>query len=136
MTEHKTEIFEKMEAGEIVSAREYGANLRLYHSEFNLSDLTVESGDTVDLIKLPEKGLVVAALFGNNVSLGTSTVKIGTATDDDEFRASAVKTSLTPELCLASNTKCAGKTIIMTVGTADLPTSDNVVHFDVLVADL
>lgn len=134
MSTHNSDFMAALAAGKHNKGDIAGGRVRLYRGEIDLSKETVASGDTVNMVKLPEKGKLVGLRFGANVTLGTTTVKIGTADDDDAFRASATKTDKKPEE-LMTLPDCAGETIILTAGTADAPTSGKI-WVDALVADV
>lgn len=134
MSTHNSDFMAALAAGKHNKGDIAGGRVRLYRGVADLAAVTVESGDTVNMVKLPEKGKLVGLRFGANVTLGTTTVKIGTADDDDAFRASATKTDKKPEE-LMTLPDCAGETIILTAGTADAPTSGKI-WVDALVADV
>lgn len=134
MTAHNSDFMANLAAGKFNKGDVAGGRTRLYRGLVDLSEVTVESGDTVNMVKLPEKGKLIALRFGATVTLGTTTVKIGTADDDDAFRASATKTDKKPEeMMIAAD--CAGETVILAAGTADAPTSGKI-WVDALVADV
>lgn len=134
MTAHNSDFMKNIAAGKQNKGDVDGGRVRLYRGEIDLSAVTIESGDTVNMVKMPEKGRKIGMRFGATVSFGTTTIKIGTADDNDKFRASATKTDKKPEE-LMIDPDCAGETVIMDFGTADAPTSGKA-WVDVLVADV
>lgn len=134
MTAHNSDFMANLAAGKFNKGDVAGGRIRLYRGKVDLSEVTIASGDTVNMVKLPEKGKLVGLRFGATVTLGTTTVKIGTSADDDAFRASATKTDKKPEeLMIAPD--CEGETVILAAGTADAPTSGEI-FVDALVADV
>ncbi|MBQ8347384.1 MAG: hypothetical protein IJY17_07280 [Alphaproteobacteria bacterium] len=134
MSTHKSAYITKLEAGEPIHGDVCGGHVRLYRAVVDLAVITVASGDVVQMLKLPNKGQLIAARFGANVTLGTTTVKIGT-TDDDVFRAAAVKTDCKPEEMMLPFVECSGQTVVLAAATANAPSSGKV-YVDFLVADV
>ena len=67
-----------------------------------------------------------------SASLATATVKIGTAADDDKYRASAVHTVTVPTLFgeqtgFVSGGNASEEVVILTTGAAALPSSGTLV---------
>lgn len=134
MSTHNSDFMAALAAGKHNKGDIAGGRVRLYRGEVDLSQTTIASGDKVNMIKLPEKGEWIALRFGATESLGTTTIKIGTADDDDAFRASATKTDKKPEELMILPV-CAGQIVILDAGTADAPTSGKI-WVDALVADV
>lgn len=135
MSTHKSAYITKLEAGEAIHGDICGGHVRLYRAVVDLAVITVASGDVVQMLKLPNKGQLIAARFGSTVALGTTTVKIGTTDDDDAFRASATKTDLKPEEMILPFVECSGQTVVLTAATAAAPVS-GCVYVDAFVADV
>lgn len=135
MSTHKSEYITKLEAGEAIHGDVCGGHVRLYRAVVDLEEVTVASGDVVQMLKLPSKGQLIAARFGSTVTLGTTTVKVGTTDDDDAFRAAATKTDCKPEEMMLPVVACSGQTVILTAATANAPSSGKI-YVDFLVADV
>ncbi len=135
MSTHKSAYITKLEAGEAIHGDICGGHARLYRSVVDLNAITVESGDVVHMLKLPNRGQLIAARFGSTVTLGTTTVKVGTTDDDDAFRAAAVKTDCKPEEMMLPFVECSGQTIVLAAATANAPSSGKV-YVDFLVANV
>lgn len=135
MTIHNSEYIKKLIAAEMIHGDVCGGHIRLFRSAVDLSALTIANGDVVNMLKLPNRGQLVAVRFGSTVTFGTTTVKVGTETDDDVLRAAATKTDCKPEELILPFMKCEGQTINLTIATADAPTS-GYVYVDAFVADV
>jgi len=135
MTVHKSIELATEAAEKLVDGGVKGGRVRLYRASVDFSKTTVASGDSVIMLVLPDRGHIVAARFGATVTLGTSTVKIGTTDDDDAFRAAATKTDCKPEEMMLPFLVCAGQTVVMAVATANAPGS-GIAYVDYLIADV
>ncbi|MBQ2167709.1 MAG: hypothetical protein II449_00495 [Prevotella sp.] len=74
----------------------------------------------------------MTGILNASASLSTSTIKIGTATDDDKYRASAVHTATVPTLFgdqagFVEGGNTTDELVLLTVGTAALPASGTLV---------
>lgn len=105
-----------------------GAPARLYRNTIELDAQAV--ADTITLNKLPEGQLVGFQISGP--TLGTSKIKVGTATDDDLYRAEATCTK--PEYTALGGAS-EGATPIVTISTAALPGSGTL-YVDFFLADV
>lgn len=117
-------------AGIIKTANELNAKVRRFKATIELA--AQASGDTVTLFKVPKGYSFLTGILNASASLGTSTVKIGTAEDDDKYRASATHTATAPTLFGAQAGFVEGgnteeEEILLTVGTAALPGSGTLV---------
>ena len=135
MTEHNSDYIKKQKNAETIHGDICGGHVRLFRSVVDLSALTIKKDDSVNMLKLPNQGQLVAVRLGSSVAFGTTTIKVGTADDYEAFRADAEKTDCKPEEMMMPFTKCEGQTINLTVATADAPTS-GFVYIDALVADV
>ena len=116
--------------GKIVAENEVNAKLRRFKATITLASQA--SGDVIQLFKVPAGYSFVTGILNASASLATATVKIGTAADDDKYRASAVHTATTPTLFGAQDGfvkggNTADELVILTVGTAALPASGTLV---------
>lgn len=114
----------------IVAENEVNAKLRRFKATITLSSQAADS--VVELFKVPAGYSFVTGILNASASLATATVKIGTAADDDKYRASAVHTATVPTLFGAqagfvSGGNTAEEVVILTVGTAALPSSGTLV---------
>lgn len=89
----------------------------------------VTTADTVSLCKVPAGMRFVRGVITSSVSLGTSTVSVGSAADAVKYRAAAVHTAVdvpTPfgkAAAMALPAAGADEEIILTVATENLPTT-------------
>ena len=119
-----------VKAGTIKPANELNAKVRRFKATIDLA--AQASGDTITLFKVPKGYSFLTGILNASTSLSTSTIKIGTADDDDKYRASAVHTATTPTLFgdqagFVSGGNAADEEIILTVGTAALPASGTLI---------
>lgn len=135
MSTHKSAYITKLEAGEPIHGDVCGGHVRLYRAVVDLAVITVASGDVVQMLKLPNKGQLIAARFGATATLGTTTFKVGTTDDVAAFRAAAVKTDCKPEEMMLPFIECSGQTVVLSADTANAPNSGKV-YVDFLVADV
>ena len=77
--------------GKIVAENEVNAKLRRFKATIDLASQA--AGDVIQLFKVPAGYSFVTGILNASASLATATVKIGTAADDDKYRASAVHRS-------------------------------------------
>lgn len=116
--------------GKILTANE--VNAKLYRFKATIELAAQASGDVVELFKVPAGMSFVTGILNSSASLATATVKIGTAADDDKYRASATHTATTPTLFGAQAGFVEGgntteEVVLLTVGTAALPASGTLV---------
>lgn len=109
------------------SAGVVGGRMRRFRATFSLASQA--SGDTIVLAKIPPGHTFSHGLINGSATFGASaTVAIGTAADAEKYRAAATFTAAAPTLfgkVGASNgaALAAEETVILTVGTAALPSS-------------
>lgn len=130
MANHNANEYSDQIAGTINAANELNAKVRRFKATIDLA--AQASGDTITLFKVPKGYSFITGILNASASLSTSTIKIGTADDDDKYRASAVHTATAPTLFGAQAGFVEGgntteETIILTVGTAALPGSGTLV---------
>lgn len=111
-------------------ANELNAKVRRFKATIDLA--AQASGDIIKLFKVPAGYSFITGILNASASLSTSTIKIGTADDDDKYRASAVHTATTPTLFGAqagfvSGGNTAEEEVLLTVGTAALPASGTLI---------
>ncbi len=116
--------------GKILTANE--VNAKLYRFKATIELAAQASGDVVELFKVPAGMSFVTGILNASASLATSTIKIGTADDDDKYRASATHTATAPTLFGAQAGFVEGgntteEVVLLTVGTAALPASGTLV---------
>ena len=116
--------------GKIVAENEVNAKLRRFKATIDLASQA--AGDVIQLFKVPAGYSFVTGILNASASLATATVKIGTAADDDKYRASAVHTATAPTLFgdkagFVKGGNTADELVILTVGTAALPASGTLV---------
>lgn len=117
-------------ANTIKTASELNAKVRRFKATIDLA--AQASGDVVKLFKVPAGYSFITGILNGSVSLGTSTIKIGTEDDDDKYRASATHTATAPTLFGAQTAFVEGgneaeEEIKLTVGTAALPASGKLI---------
>lgn len=115
-----------------------GGRIRLYRATIPLdapklssstAGTVIATTDTVSLFRIPAGYRFVAGRITSTVSLGTSTVAIGNATTAGKYRAAAVFTTANAPTAfglgdaLAAAASTAEEEVILTVATADLPTT-------------
>lgn len=112
------------------------ANGRLRRRRATVDLAAQASGDQIGLCAIGEGEYFVCGFLTASATLGTATLKIGTADDDDLYRPAAVFTDAdtpTPFGTAAAKKDPApkgGVEVVATVGTAALPASG------VLIADI
>ena len=116
--------------GKVITANEVNAKLRRFKATITLASQA--SGDIIELFKVPAGYSFVTGILNSSASLSTATIEIGSKEDDDKYRASAVHTATTPTLFGAQAGFVAGgntaeEVVILTVGTAALPSSGTLV---------
>lgn len=114
----------------------YGGRKRLWRASINLdapklsssaNGTVITTADTVLLARIPAGMRFVGGRITSSVSLGTSTISIGNATDAAKYRAAAVHTAVdTPTQfgkasAMALAASGADEDVILTVATANLP---------------
>lgn len=114
----------------------YGGRKRLWRATINLdapkltgttAGTVITTADTVLLGRIPAGMRFVGGRITSSVSLGTSTISIGNATDAAKYRAAAVHTAVdTPThfgkaSAMALAASGADEDVILTVATASLP---------------
>jgi hypothetical protein len=109
----------------------YGARVHRYRASITLASQA--SGDTVVLANIPAGQCFAGGELISSVSLGTATVAIGNATTAGKYRAAAVFTATdTPTpfgtaASFAADPSTAQEQVLLTVGTAALPSSGTLV---------
>lgn len=112
-------------------AKMTGANVRSIRASVNLSETTIASGDTLFIGTRPRGSRYLGHRITCGVSLGTTTVALGTAGATGKYRAAAAHTAVnTPTDVaiaaeLAADPSTADEDMIATFGTASAPTSDH-----------
>jgi hypothetical protein len=87
----------------------------------------IASGDIISLFRVPAGARFISGSINSSVSLGTSTVAIGTAGNPGKYRAAAVFTAVdTPTVFATAAAQAAGELqadeeIIVTVAAANFP---------------
>lgn len=108
-----------------------GGRVRRFRASFTLASQA--SGDTIVLAKVPAGHAFAYGVINASATLGASaTVAIGTAASAGKYRAAAVFTAAAPTLFGVSTAAddsalTAEETVILTVGTAALPSSGTAV---------
>jgi hypothetical protein len=108
-----------------------GARIHRYRASITLNSQA--SGDTVVLANVPAGQCFAGGELVSSVSLSTATVAIGNATTAGKYRAAAVFTATdTPTpfgtaAAFAADPSTAQEQVILTVGTAALPSSGTLV---------
>lgn len=130
MATTQSKEYKEIVDGKIITAGEVNAKLRRFKATITLA--AQASGDIIELFEVPAGYSFVTGILNASASLSTSTVKIGTADDDDKYRADATHTATTPTLFGAqagfvSGGNTADEKVILTVGTAALPASGTLV---------
>lgn len=109
----------------------YGARLDRYRASITLASQA--SGDTVVLANIPAGAIFAFGVINSGVSLGSSTVSVGTASSAAKYKAAATFTATdTPTLfgtaaAVAMSPLAAQEQVILTVGAAALPSSGQLV---------
>lgn len=109
----------------------YGANDRRYRASITLASQA--SGDTIVLANVPAGMIFAGGVIVTDTSLGTATVAVGTATSAAKYKAAATLTATdTPTnfgkaSAYAQSALTGQEQIILTVGTAALPASGQMV---------
>lgn len=130
MATHQSKEYKDVLDGKIVVENEVNAKLRRFKATITLASQA--SGDVIQLFKVPAGYSFVTGILNSSASLSTATIEIGTAEDDDKYRASAVHTATAPTLFGAQagfvkGGNTAEELVILTVGTASLPASGTLV---------
>ena len=108
-----------------------GARIHRYRASITLASQA--SGDTVVLANVPAGQCFAGGELVSSVSLGTATVAIGNSTTAGKYRAAAVFTAVdTPTqfgtaASFAADPSTAQEQVLLTVGTAALPSSGTLV---------
>lgn len=130
MATHQSKEYKKIVDGKLLTENEVGAKLRRFKATIALA--AQASGDVIELFKVPAGYSFVTGILNSSASLSTATIEIGTAEDDDKYRASAVHTATTPTLFGAQTGFVEGgntteELVLLTVGTAALPATGTLV---------
>lgn len=130
MATHQSKEYKKVKDGKILTANEVGA--KLYRFKATIALAAQAADDVIELFKVPAGLSFVTGILNSSASLATATVKIGTASDDDKYRASATHTATAPTLFGAQAGFVEGgntteEVVLLTVGTAALPASGTLV---------
>lgn len=142
------------------SVAAFGARVRRFRGSFNLSSITVTTADNVYLGYIPAGAVFCFGVITTTVSLGTSTLNIGlsqTHAANTQYATGIVITAVNapalfgmvndPGASLGVNftslpygqtatwgtsepSILPGRDVYLTVGTANLPTSNNLVTVD------
>lgn len=132
MTAHNSNELAKALTTNGVDGFNVGGKVRLFRNTITLDSQA--SGDTINLLPLPTTGVIVGILV-SGTSLGTSTVKVGDASDDDGYIASGTITAGALKfVATEAYIPCGGKKPVLTIGTAAFPSS-GAFRIDFLVAD-
>lgn len=105
------------------------ANGRLRRRRATVDLAAQASGDQIGLCAIGEGEYFVCGFLTASATLGTATLKIGTADDDDLYRAAAVFTDAAKK----DPAPKGGVEVVATVGTAALPAS-GVLIVDIITA--
>lgn len=109
----------------------YGARLHRYRASITLASQA--SGDTVVLANIPAGQCFAKGVIVTDTSLGTATVSVGNASSAAKYKAAAVFTATdTPTAfgkaaAVAAVPSTAQEQVLLTVGTAALPASGQLV---------
>lgn len=109
-----------------VDAGQWGGKVRVATEQINLA--AQASGDTINIARIPQEARILYGTIVSTVSLGSSTIKIGDAGDDDRLRADAVMTTANSPVMFGHSNGAAWiptaeTTVFITVGTATMPAS-------------
>lgn len=115
-------------AGTLVDGRIAGGRITRHRYDVVLAGQAV--GDTINLGPKPRGFLFADGALNSDVSLGTSTIAVGTAASPEKYRAAAVhQTPDTPvrfgKTAAAQEAEPAGEDLILTIGVAALPGAGN-----------
>lgn len=115
----------------------YGARLVRFRATIVLNTTTVTTSDTVVLANVPAGFTFAFGVLTSSVSLGTSTIAIGTAASTGKYRAAATFTAVDTPTMFGVATQVGNQTalaadeqVILTTATANLPTSANTLVID------
>ncbi|MBQ4493402.1 MAG: hypothetical protein II972_02210 [Elusimicrobiaceae bacterium] len=130
MADYNANEYGYQKAGTIKPANELDAKVRAFKATIDLASQA--SGKTFALFKVPKGYSFITGILNASASLSTATIKIGTAADDDKYRAAAVHTATTPTLFGEQAGFVAGgnateEEVILTTGTAALPASGKLI---------
>jgi len=108
----------------------YGARIRRFRATIALASQA--SGDTIVLANVPSNYVFAGGELTSTVSLGSSTVSIGTAASAASLKAAATFTATdtpTPfgKAAAMAETAPAARQILLTIGAAALPASGTLV---------
>ena len=104
-----------------------GGRVRRYRNTVTLA--AQPSADTITLTEIPAGSIFAYGVLASTVSLGSATLKIGTPTDDDAYRAAATFTTANQPVMfglpadMAKDVTEANMKPIVTTGGAALPAS-------------
>ncbi len=102
--------------------------LKRSRNSITMASQAYATADTITCTPLPTGHVFAFGVLNASATLGSSTIKIGTASDDDFYMASAtfsaaVATMFGRSLGVDDDPATSPTTPIITVGTADLPSS-------------
>jgi len=109
----------------------YGARLHRYRASIVLAGQA--SGDTVVLANIPAGQCFAYGSLVTDTSLGTATVSVGNASSAAKYKAAAVFTATDTPTAFGKASAIAGvpstaqEQVLLTVGTAALPSSGSLV---------
>jgi hypothetical protein len=114
----------------------YGARVKRLRATFTLGSTAVTTSDVLQVGNLPAGATLAFGVITASATMGASaTLAIGNATSTGKYRAAATFTSadtptmfgLTSAIGAADPALSAEETVIVTIGTASLPTSGTLV---------
>lgn len=106
---------------------------RVYRYRCSIALASQASGDTITLAKIPANRGFMFGVLNTDTSLGTATISVGISGTAAKYKAAAVFTSTdTPTLFgknapVVADPLSAEETVILTIATAALPSSGNLV---------
>lgn len=119
----------KTEGGRVNSEFTQG-RMRVFVDRYDMSTGTVAKSKTLALGYMPKEAVTVGGYLTVSATLGSSEVSVGITGTVAKYRASAVKTTVTPELIgvatLGLQLSAAEEILIVNNTAADLPTSGTV----------
>ena len=106
--------------------------LKRARNTITMASQAYATADTITLLPLPIGHVFAFGVLNASATLGSSTIKIGTSSDDDFYLASqtftaAVATVFGRSIAADDDPATSVTTPILTVGTADLPSSGTLI---------
>lgn len=107
-----------------------GGRLRRYRATITMASQA--SGDTVVLTKLPAGSVFAFGVVNASATLGSATIAVGNSTTAGKYKAAATFTAAAPTMfglysAADDSALTAEEEVIMTIGTAALPSSGTLV---------